>query len=369
MKKLFLLLAMATTSANAFSQAIQNSSFENWSPVVYFQDPDLYNTSNLMGYLSADTSTVLRTTDHIQGSYGCRLQTFTGSNNDTINGIAYTGLPSPGGISGGIPFTVKADSIYGFFKHNIQPNDTGMYAVIFKNNGSILGIGSIQFTGVQTTFVLKKSKVTWLLPFSPDSVVIILASSNINNHMAVPGSILIADSLFVKAAAVTTSLPNGNFETWNTTGFDEPSNWTTSNFAFIGSASPSVSKSTDAQSGTYACKIESLQSAFGDTLGLLSNGSLGNNGPEGGMPVWLNPDVISGYYKYTPVGPDSALVLIMTHRYEITLGLQIKIDSVLLKLPAASVYTQFQIQLPYNNWPYVDSVSITFASGNIVDSS
>lgn len=370
MKKLFLTAALLSVSVLSYSQAIQNSGFENWSPRVYFQEPEHFFTPNLYSYISADTSCVQQTTDHVQGLYGCRLQTFTGSTGDTLNGIALTGVPSGGGVSGGVPFGIRADTICGFFKYNVMPGDTATYIVIFKNNGAVLGMAGIPMTGTQMTYTLKKTAVTWLLPFSPDTAVVILSSSNINNHMAHPGSILIADSLYVKLGSVSTSLPNGNFENWITTGFDEPDYWNTSNFIQVGS-SPSVTKSTDAHSGMYACRIESVTSSLSnDTLGLVSNGEITSVLPDGGMSVWLNPDIVSGYYKYTPAGgPDSALFLVMTHRYESTLGIRINIDSVMLKLPAASVYTPFQIQLPYNSWPFTDSVCISFSSANITDNS
>jgi hypothetical protein len=104
---------------------------------------------------------------------------------------------------------------------------------------------------------------------------------------------------------------------------------------------------------------------YGDTIGYFTNGTLGMNGPEGGMTTWLNPDKVTGYYKYLPVGLDTALAGVMTYRYDGTLHKTILLDSNRIKLPGAITYTFFEIPMVYDNWPRVDTANIAFASGNL----
>ncbi|MCF8234974.1 MAG: hypothetical protein K9G67_08120 [Bacteroidales bacterium] len=45
----------------------------------------------------------------------------------------------------------------------------------------------------------------------------------------------------------------------------------------------------------------------GDISGVVTHGTFFEDGPVGGLPVNLNPQMLTGYYKYYPVGPDTAL--------------------------------------------------------------
>jgi hypothetical protein len=84
----------------------------------------------------------------------------------------------------------------------------------------------------------------------------------------------------------------------------------------------------------------------------------------GGMAVTLNPTKVSGYYKYSPVGNDTAIVGAFCSKYDVTFGVSVRLDSMLIKLPPASSYTYFELPFNYNGWPIADSLNITFVSGN-----
>jgi hypothetical protein len=106
---------------------------------------------------------------------------------------------------------------------------------------------------------------------------------------------------------------------------------------------------------------------FGDTLGFASNGNFTNNNFNGGMAIIQNPIKVTGFYKYSPIGNDSALVGVYISKFDATFGISVDLDSSLIKLPAAATYTYFEVPLYYNGWPIADSLNITFASGNFQD--
>jgi len=255
------------------------------------------------------------------------------------------------------------DSIKIAVKHNILTSDTGAIAVMFTKNGTVIGMGMKIFLGVQSTWSLETIPINWVPPaiLSPDTVVLFVSSSSLDGTQ-IPGSWLQVDNL--EFSGSVDPIPNGGLENWNPITIEEPNDWWTINFAGVYNNSFSVTKSTDAHHGSYAARIETIE-VFDDTMGFITNGHLGDDGPMGGMAVWQNPHKLSGYYKYTPVGPDSALAGVFSLDYTATDT--ILVDSNMIKLPAAYNYTYFEIPLQYNGWPIIDSFNITFASSNIED--
>ncbi|MFH0865976.1 MAG: T9SS type A sorting domain-containing protein [Bacteroidota bacterium] len=358
----FILLVFSLLNAmNVLSQAIPNSSFENWTTTTYYEDPPPYITTNINTYMMLGTGNVTKSTDHISGLYSARLETVQ-LGTDTMFGGMFIGIPGSGGITGGEAMAVHPDSLSVSAKYNLQPDDTAYVLVLFKKNGLMIGVGAFAFAGTQNTFLEFKTPVTWYQTDSTDTVAAIITSSALDPPQF-PGSTLFVDNLnFIGSAA---PFPNGGFEIWSTTTSEDPDNWTTMNYA-SGPSDPSVSKTTDSYDGTYAAKIKNVQMLSGDTMGFLTNGYLGNNGPQGGMHVLQNPEKITGYYKYSPVGPDTALAGCFVYIQDST-GAQVLVDSGMIKFPAASSYTYFEIPFVYNDWPIADTLNISFVSGNLQD--
>ena len=110
------------------------------------------------------------------------------------------------------------------------------------------------------------------------------------------------------------SIPNGNFENWQTTTISNPIGAVTANLEMFqrhGAGAPAlVTQVTDAQHGTYACKLETTVIDQDTTFGYAVFGTNGNDGPEGGFPYTQAPDSIVGWYKSAINAADSALVLV-----------------------------------------------------------
>lgn len=116
-----------------------------------------------------------------------------------------------------------------------------------------------------------------------------------------------------------TTLDNLDLEDWTASEsgrFDEPDGpWATANFAvdleIIAPATNPVEKTSDAFSGQYAAKMESLTIFFTFTSGALWTGDfvldIGDptNSPKFGVPYTGTPERFQCHYKYFPVSGDS----------------------------------------------------------------
>jgi hypothetical protein len=363
MKTKVLFILMCMLSAALYSQTIQNNGFENWTMKTYYDEPDSFMTTNAQVYFMSSLPNVTKITDVQHGSFAAKLETVY-INPDTAFGLMLIGKPITGGIGGGLPFTARPDSLIGYVKYNIMTNDTANIVVFFKKLGVMMGGVGKQFHGTAGSYTRFSLPITWYAPGQPDSLIAIITSSNLD-YPKIPGSIFCVDNLYFKDSTAVVHFPNGDMEYWKAVTSEEPDNWTTINLYTMGMGTPSVTKDTDSYSGTYAIKCVNVPLLYGDTIGYFTNGTIGKNGPEGGMTTWLNPDKVTGYYKYLPVGMDTAIAGVMTYRYDGTLHKTIMLDSSRIKLKGAISYTYFEIPLTYNNWPWVDTANIAFASGNI----
>ncbi len=110
------------------------------------------------------------------------------------------------------------------------------------------------------------------------------------------------------------SIPNGDFETWNNTSFDNLQDYRTSNMeAFYNcNASANCVKTADASSGSWALHLTTIGSGVGPCFGYIVNGNPEDD-PQfwhGGIAYDQKPTGIQGFYKSDiPVG-DSALILV-----------------------------------------------------------
>lgn len=356
MKKALFLLSFLSGIGLTMAQPVTNGGFENWTITNLYENPSGFFTTNSWAYQATGNGNVVKGMPAYHANFAIDLNTVQ-SATDTIFGGLFLGMPGSGGITGGSPYVGKPDSVSAYVKYNIQPNDTAFFIVAFKNNGSIIGMSFKTFTGSQLSY--GRICLATGLPVSPlpDTIVAIFSSSKLDGPK-MPGSRLTIDSITMIGGIQ--SFPNPSFENWVSVSTEEPDNWTSINFASL-SGTPSATKTTSAYSGTYALRLETIQVGGNQNLGFVTNGIFGQNGPTGGMPVFANPQKITGYYKYFPVGPDTALAAGMCY-YNGNI-----IDSSMIKLTAQNAYTYFEVPLSYNGWPLVDTLNISFSSKNMFD--
>ncbi len=355
-------LLFCAISFSLFAQSIPNGSFENWSQQTYYEDPDQFTSTNPLSYVATETANVTKTTDAHSGNFAAKMETI-GSAGGPVFGAVFIGQLGESTINGGVPFVERPDSVKGFAKYNIESLDTAYVAVMFKLFGAPIGICMIQFIGSQNEWEEFSAPVSWLVPIiSPDSMATGIVSSSLFAQPIIGSTITVDDVHFVGA---TTPYPNGGFEDWTEFAGEEPDEWFSSNVFTLGSSGASVVKTEDSYDGGLAVKLESMLTIIEDTLAFISNGQLGDDGPFGGMPVDNIPDKLTGYYKYMPDGPDSALVGVTLYRYNDNTGVTTVLDEAMLKLPAASEYTAFELPVLYNEYPIPDTANIAFSAVNI----
>ena len=169
---------------------------------------------------------------------------------------------------------------------------------------------------------------------------------------------------------------NGNFEAWTSSGtYEDPDNWGTLNFAsaFVQGFPITAEKSTDAHGGQYACKLTTNASptdisTFGfpyDTVpGIWLIGNLGTGSI--GTAFSQRPTAVNFYYKYAPVGGDSAGVLISLTRFDSNTNSQVIVGQGLASINAAEgTYTLGTLGINYVDNSTPDTLSIiAFSSYN-----
>ncbi len=362
--KLYLVLLLIPIFSITMGQTISNSGFENWFVQDFYEEPDLYVTTNFASFTTTGLPNVTKTTDAISGNYAIKCETINTSEGP-ISGAAFIGTIGYEGIAGGLPFTERPDSLKGFAKYNVMGQDTAYVAVLFKLFGAPLGICFIQFIGSQNNYEAFSAPVQWLIPIiSPDTIAIGITSSTIFS-VPEPGSTLTVDNLyFVGDDAI---FPNGDFEDWTDYSSEEPEDWLTSNLLSFTIGETPVTKSTDSYEGDYAIRLESSLTFWDDTLAAITNGTFGDEGPEGGMQVDSVPDKLSGYYKYEPVGPDTAVAGLTLYYFNPNTGHSEMLDEYMIMLPQANDYTYFEIPVDYFTLPEPDTVNIAFAANNLGD--
>ncbi len=172
--------------------------------------------------------------------------------------------------------------------------------------------------------------------------------------------LLVLMAIILTGSVFAQSIPNGGFESWTTTNYENPQYYSTSNGNSKNSGPPSfnVIKTIDSYHGGFAAQLNTIAFA-GDTMGAyVANGNPGQ--PAGqGIPYNQKPTGMRGYYKSNIMLGDTALIIAMFKNAGTVIGMAIhKIYS------NHNAYTLFNvpIALPLNP----DSVIFAFVSSNLL---
>lgn len=349
MKKLLLIIYVLLVQANVYSQPLPNGNFENWSSTLYME-PTTYNTGNLRDIEKMGVASVTQVTGF--SGYGVRIETIIIGSDTSDSYIVNTANPctDPPNWVGGVPYSQQPTAINGYFRYNLPGNDSALLIVIFRQNGVHIGDNFILIrnaTGSQSTWAPFSFPVT--CAGVPDSIIIAAASSNKMSNTGVQnGSFIELDNLAF--AGTTQAIPNGDFQNWTNKSYDVANGWE--------AWGQGVSKTGTSQNGTFAIRLETMgdcgSGGYVNASGITSGYMTSNNGPAGGRPYNLPQDTLCGYYKYAPVGGDSAFI-----------GISLSLNATMIggngvTLPAASGYTYFEI--PFGAWTTPDTVRFDIQS-------
>ena len=125
-------------------------------------------------------------------------------------------------------------------------------------------------------------------------------------HLLIFASVLFSNYFFGQ------SVPNGGFESWQVTTYENPQNYQTSNFEnkSSGIVAPNALKTTDAYHGSFALKLTTTASS--STLAnfaYFANGNPGGNNPQGGIPYPLKPTGLRFTYNSNVIGSDTIIFI------------------------------------------------------------
>jgi len=199
MKKTLLFVVFATVCLLSNAQFITNNGFETWTG----SDPANWTSPNSLTSGFGVTTVTKETVDVYAGLNSAKLVT-TPVLGTPVPGILTNGtitLSAPY-VNGGVPFTDRPASFKGYYKYTPAGGDfCFMSAALFKTGASDT-IGYAQFTNLATVgaYTLFQADFTYSLPDNPDTIQIIISSSNPN--AAVNGSVLKVDALYLEGGTL-----------------------------------------------------------------------------------------------------------------------------------------------------------------------
>jgi len=358
---LLTLFIVVIFSMPGFSQLLPNSSFEDWQLQNAFEEPEGFFTTNMQSYFSGGLTNVTKTTESHSGNFAARMETIQ-VDEGIIPGGIFIGNPGENGITGGIPYSESPDSVKLWAKYNIIPNDTAIVLFFFKSEGFPVGFATMALTGNQSNYSQYIIPVNWVVALTPDTLSMIIFSSAPDGASG-PGSVLFIDDLYLNG--VSSQIPNSGFESWINYSYYEPEYWLTSNFMTFMGSGLSATQSTEHIDGSYSIRLETQLTQWNDTMSFVTNGDIGENGPSGGLPISAVPDKVTFYYKYFPVGSDSALAGGWLYYYDPVQDSTLMLEEVMIKLAATDEWTYFEIPFTLVGTPIPDTLTIAFSSSNI----
>lgn len=147
---------------------------------------------------------------------------------------------------------------------------------------------------------------------------------------------LFAGILFAGTIAAQ-SIPDGNFEYWNTIIWHDPAYYSTSNDQDFskGIDTANITQATGYH-GTYGVQLKTIETSNGIQAGYILDGNANNQGISGGIPYTQQATGIKFYYKWAPANNDTAAFIIAFTKN----GVETKYQDTIIA--TASSYTLFQ---------------------------
>jgi hypothetical protein len=180
-------------------------------------------------------------------------------------------------------------------------------------------------------------------------------------------SILFAVLASVSISANSQAIPNNGFETWAITPpapFESAEGW---------AGGPSISKSTNAHSGSFALQLQTAvftNPNNGETDTISGNAFTGTPGMGPGMPgtpgfAFTNrPDSLTGWYTYSTSGNDANEVRVILSRWDAITLQREEIANTVFSCNPIDIYTRFSFPIQYNSSNTPDTASIEIRSSN-----
>lgn len=190
MKKNLLFIASAIfIFGNSIAQnAIPNPGFENWTTMGSYDDPNGWGTINQQvssACFCKGTAVKSTAAEAHSGSLAIKLKTLNVILG-TAPGIAATGTinTQTSQIDGGVSFTLSPDTIVGWYKYAPSGTDTGSVSITLSkwntstNKRDVVASAYFFQTATISSYTRFAQPLTYALPNTPDTMVVILLSSS-----------------------------------------------------------------------------------------------------------------------------------------------------------------------------------------------
>lgn len=144
MKKTLLLFIGCVQFFGTIAQEtnIVNRDFETWNDKTFEHLTGLRDAmEEQIEHTFPDSIVLSKSSDAKEGSYSLRMDTKYDDSSDTTSGYFIVGAWGDQGPSGGVPFTLQADSLVGWYKYDVMPGDTAWIILNLKNAGSTIAGG------------------------------------------------------------------------------------------------------------------------------------------------------------------------------------------------------------------------------------
>lgn len=364
---LILIIAVLALSTKGYSQSvIPNGGFEQWETRTLYQEFPPYGTSNPFVYFAGS---------HFQpnvppvggcaGSQALRMENIQVGQGVQLGALVVGTFGSQN--YGGLAYTEQPDSVFLTLRYDFAGGEAGIVAFYFTTSDTTTVSNIIQtISGSQTTC----TTIGFDLPSftsAPDSLAILISSGDFNSPVV--GSWVELDSMYFSGTA--SPLPNSGFEITESLEVRDPVGWTSGNDiqAAISGGEPMIEEEVFPNNifeGASALSITSrLISSDSNVTGIIINGQnlLGDAG--GGQAYKGNlEDILSGQYRYAPVGNDTGMVFLRFFSYE-PMGDStiIHLETGIPLLPTGSGYECFEV--PYSLAQMPDSFLIGFGSSDV----
>ncbi|MES2619239.1 MAG: PCMD domain-containing protein [Bacteroidota bacterium] len=167
------------------------------------------------------------------------------------------------------------------------------------------------------------------------------------------------------------AIPNPGFETWNPNpNYDDPASWGTINGLTYFLGVRTVTKTTDKHNGSFAMKLESKAVILqGTAPGIAATGTINTGGfIEGGVVYTRRPISMTGWYKYTPSGADTASIEATLSKWNTNTQTRDEVGkAVFTQNQTVGTYTQFNVNFTYSSALTPDTlvmILLTSSQGN-----
>lgn len=319
--------------------AIPNFDFEYWdSGALFFPD----DWTNGIGIIE-------KSSPGCAGDFALKIQ----NPSLTEMGVISMGFLGEGPVGEGIPFNARPDSFAACINYDIDINDTAWIALIFSKNGNPAGINIFKIAGNSGgNFIDVSYPIGYSIPDIPDSLIVVVSSSNFDQQDHSTENYLIIDDIHFPGTQL--NIPNNSFELWHSENSLDLAGWSYDRKGIfpIDTVNSVVMRTPDAATGDWAAKLTTYIQDDGKGMGRLISAT----NKSGKFPVSYRHRFLTGYYKFFPQNNDTMVISVFLYKDTLIIGSGTFIESNL-----NVNYSAFEITVAYN-----DSVEIPDSASIII---